>query len=455
MGLEAATYITGLNAAWPIGAVDPKSQGDDHLRLIKSVLQASFPNINAAVTPTPTILNQLTALLANTNTIRTADGVVGTPAWSFTSDTDTGIYRDANNSLSASTGGTSHLTIRDQGTPFIDINKGVLRLGDGVVGAPVYTFFNDTDTGFYRNGANIMSFSAGGVFQMELTGIGIGLKDGAVGTPSYYFSNDPDTGFYRSGANRIDVATGGVAVWEFGATFHTSFLPIQDVDGTAAAPSYTFANDGNTGIFRSGTDSLGISTNGTNHLNIDDNGASPRVDILKGVFRLQDGSAGTPAIATVTEPTTGIYRSGAGQLGITSSGAKVLETKSAIGGGATVADFGGIHRTIGFREVPQNSQSANYTCVLADSGKHILHPSGGGAGDTFTIPANASVAFDIGTVITFINADSNSVAIAITTDTLTLAGTTSTGSRTLAQNGVATAIKVTATGWIISGTGLS
>ena len=39
MGLESATKISELNANWPLGS-DPKSQGDDHLRLIKSVLQA-------------------------------------------------------------------------------------------------------------------------------------------------------------------------------------------------------------------------------------------------------------------------------------------------------------------------------------------------------------------------------------------------------------------------------
>ena len=47
------------------------------------------------------------------------------------------------------------------------------------------------------------------------------------------------------------------------------------------------------------------------------------------------------------------------------------------------------------------------------------------------------------------------VTIAITTDTMRLAGAGTTGSRTLARNGVATAIKITATEWIISGTGLT
>jgi O-glycosyl hydrolase len=110
---------------------------------------------------------------------------------------------------------------------------------------------------------------------------------------------------------------------------------------------------------------------------------------------------------------------------------------------------------VGFKGIPQNAQSGNYTLVLADAGKSIVHASGAGSGDTYTIPANASVAYPVGTAIVFVNADSNSITIAITSDTMTLAGTTTTGSRTLAQNGIATAIKVSSTTWIISGVGLT
>lgn len=47
MGLEAATYLSELNSSNPTGT-DLKSQGDDHLRLIKSALQATFPNASRA-----------------------------------------------------------------------------------------------------------------------------------------------------------------------------------------------------------------------------------------------------------------------------------------------------------------------------------------------------------------------------------------------------------------------
>jgi len=104
--------------------------------------------------------------------------------------------------------------------------------------------------------------------------------------------------------------------------------------------------------------------------------------------------------------------------------------------------------------LPQNSQSAAYTLVLADSGKSIVHPISDNNARTFTIPANGSVAYPVGTAVTFINMI-NTLTIAITTDTMYLAGTGTTGSRTLAAYGVATAIKVTSTSWIISGNGLS
>ena len=111
--------------------------------------------------------------------------------------------------------------------------------------------------------------------------------------------------------------------------------------------------------------------------------------------------------------------------------------------------------SVGFRNIPQNSQSAAYTLVLADAGKHIFHPVGDNNARTFTIPANSSVAYPIGTAITFINMAVANVTIAITTDTLTLSPAGTTGSRTLATNGSATCIKITSTSWLISGSGLT
>lgn len=107
--------------------------------------------------------------------------------------------------------------------------------------------------------------------------------------------------------------------------------------------------------------------------------------------------------------------------------------------------------------VRQVIKDENYTLVLTDSGKHIYRSTSDSTARVWTIPANASVAFSIGTVVTFDNdGASGNVTIAITSDTLSLVGVGRlTGSRTLAVGGQATAVKVSSTRWRISGTGLT
>ena len=56
MALESATYINGLVTTNPT-STDALAQADDHLRLIKTTLKATFPNITGAVTATHTQLN--------------------------------------------------------------------------------------------------------------------------------------------------------------------------------------------------------------------------------------------------------------------------------------------------------------------------------------------------------------------------------------------------------------
>jgi hypothetical protein len=106
----------------------------------------------------------------------------------------------------------------------------------------------------------------------------------------------------------------------------------------------------------------------------------------------------------------------------------------------------------GYIGTPQASKADNYTLVLADAGKDIFVTV---TAKTITIPANSSVAFQIGTGFTVTNESAVTTTIAITTDTLILANSASTGSRTLAPYGVAVFKKVTATKWIGSGNGLT
>jgi hypothetical protein len=106
--------------------------------------------------------------------------------------------------------------------------------------------------------------------------------------------------------------------------------------------------------------------------------------------------------------------------------------------------------SIGYRGLPQNAQTGAYTLALSDAGKQVSNTTGG-----WVIPANASVAFPVGTAIALYNNSGSNQTISITSDTLRQAGTANTGSRTLAQYGLVTCVKVASTTWVISGAGLT
>ena len=142
-------------------------------------------------------------------------------------------------------------------------------------------------------------------------------------------------------------------------------------------------------------------------------------------------------------------------LDVTNTATMGVITSSTISGSANTLTVDGTN-AVGFRIIPQNSKSEAYELVLTDSGKHILHPSADTTARIFTIPANSSVAYPIGTALTFINQNgAGVVTIAIATDTMRLSPAGTVGSRTLAANGSATCIKITSTEWIISGSGLT
>ena len=172
-------------------------------------------------------------------------------------------------------------------------------------------------------------------------------------------------------------------------------------------------------------------------------GFSGGVRILaNGVTAVSVSSAGAVTISS-TLGVTGVATLGAGAI---------LNTPASGNLSACTAD--GTDQ-VGFKNIPQNSQSASYTLVLADAGKHIFHPSTDANARTFTIPSNANVAYPIGTALTFVNMTAAVVTIAITTDTMYLSSTGGTGSRSLAIYGSATALKMTTTTWLISGSNLT
>jgi hypothetical protein len=177
---------------------------------------------------------------------------------------------------------------------------------------------------------------------------------------------------------------------------------------------------------------------------------------LSGAISLTTQVSGTLPIANggtgATTAAAALTALGAAASGANTDITSLLQSVSVSPTGAIAAD------SLGFRGLPVAGgapKTANYALALGDAGKDVQMNA---TGLTVTIPANASVAFPNGTTIIISNLFAGNLTLAITTDTLTVAGTTTGGagvSRTVAQNGQVTIVKKTATVWWVAGPGLS
>lgn len=107
---------------------------------------------------------------------------------------------------------------------------GSLKGANGAVGTPAYSFASDLDTGLYRAGANNPAIAAGGSKILDITTLGATVTgalastgtfvaaDGTVLLPAYTFTNDLDCGIYRIGANNLGVAVNATKVLDISTT---------------------------------------------------------------------------------------------------------------------------------------------------------------------------------------------------------------------------------------------
>ena len=282
------------------------------------------------------------------------------------------------------------------------------------------------------------------------------LNVGIITATSFVGSGSGLTGIANT-ANIVSTAiTTGILNVGTGITVNASGI---NVTGVVTATSFVGSGSGLTGVGIGSTGSINTSGIIT---------ASSFVGALTGTASSTTNIPNLTGAITSVNTTTSLGSFSSSNLATaltdeTGSGSAVFATSPTLVTPALGTPTSGILTSctvdgtdvVGFRNIPQNSQSSNYTLVLADNGKHIFHPVGDNNARTFTIPANSSVAYPIGTALTFINMAAAAVTIAITTDTLTLSSAGTAGSRTLAQYGSATCIKITSTSWLISGSGLT
>ena len=95
------------------------------------------------------------------------------------------------------------------------------------------------------------------------------------------------------------------------------------------------------------------------------------------------------------------------------------------------------------RNLPQVSKSSAYTLIASDTGKHVSISSG-----NITVPSGI---FSVGDIVTIFNNSSSTRSIVASGTTLRKAGTTGTGTCTLAVYGTASILCVSSNVFVVSG----
>jgi len=247
------------------------------------------------------------------------DGTLGAPAYSFTSEPTSGLYRSGSGVLTMSIGGASVGTFSSAGWTGAVVAS-TIQAALGAVGTPSYTFQGDLNTGMWSPGADILTWSTGGTEYLRLSSQGLksiasgnsGSDVSSVysllakdkldfvdssrsannkqveflwsgGTLSGRFVNDAYSaasawvsvnGGQASGISSIVFSTGaGVAALTLDSSQNATLAGSLSAPlGAVGTPSYTFTGDTNTGMWSPGADTLAWSTGGSERARIDSSG---------------------------------------------------------------------------------------------------------------------------------------------------------------------------------------
>jgi hypothetical protein len=196
-------------------------------------------------------------------------------------------------------------------------------LNPGPVEGDLAYIENTNDMQFY-NGSSWLNFidTSTSLAFLPLSGGtmsgAIFANGGSAAVPGYSFATDGNTGLYSVGND-------GVIHWS-GNGNHGGQLGgagVQADSGTVGIPAYGFSNDPNTGMFRIAEDIIGWATGGVERF---------RAGVLgvyfngTGAFLLKPGigSVSLPAFAFSGDDDTGMYRPAANQIGLAAGGVAVL-----------------------------------------------------------------------------------------------------------------------------------
>jgi|GEM_PF-5036263 len=388
--IESATFISDLNAANP-GSNDLKSEGDDHVRLVKNTLKTTFPYITGAVTLTHTQLNALGpggAATYTAITTTTGNAILGSTAASTLNVGAGGLIKDASGNVGIGATPTTRLTVQSAGSAAsaptnISALTGSVRMIGTIAGAAFDGLTYQSGGG---GGAGVV-FSRGTSFDTAVqvfTNNSVGVAGGLANFVTF-----------DSLGNTLPGVTATQSLGLTGSRWSAVYGVVGNFSGTVTAAAFSGALSGPISQF---TNDAGYAT-----------------------------SAGIIAAA--------------GSLTGSSLAANVVNSSlTSIAPSATDGTY-----ELGFKGLPAASITTG-SFVASDKGK-CVYATGG-----VTIP-NSTMA--TGDVVTILNTTGSPITLTAGIGTLRQAGTGNVGSRTLATFGIASVLFQSSVIAYVSGVGLT
>lgn len=220
-------------------------------------------------------------------------GSAASPTFSYTSDSNTGIYFDGSDNLYLAAGGSYRAIVSSAGVTVAaglafttesgndlnltsSVNRSLFVKFGGTKVATIdaggiilesggkYSSAAGVDTVVNVPSARSLLVQLAGTTKLEMNNSAQWLIDnGGASAPALAARSDANTGWYFDGSDGLLAATGGTLRLTLNTTSLTSTLPYLGANGSNSAPTFSFSNDSNTGMYGDGNDALSFTTAGT------------------------------------------------------------------------------------------------------------------------------------------------------------------------------------------------
>lgn len=269
-----------------------------------------------------------------TGPLKQADGSVGAPSYTWTSDSDTGIRRRADNDMAFVSGGADIARVL---TDRLLVSKQLQVTTVTNDPATPDIFWNpDSDTGLYQvaDDDGTIAFATAGVragyfdnAQDLFVTNELKVGDGDAATPGFAFVADATMGMYRKTTDQLAFATAGTIAGYWDAS--QDLIVINHAvagNGAVGAPSFSVSASDNTGIWKHGTGtSLGFAVGGNDAARLDDSGF-----MFLTKYNAGDGSAGNPSYTFTSDADSGMFLKSDNVVGFSAINTEIFNISSSL-----------------------------------------------------------------------------------------------------------------------------